>query len=255
MDNTLRVTLVCNAGLLLEYHGTTLLLDGIYGTEGHPFSNLTPQVWKQMKAGESPFEKIDYLLFTHAHPDHFSPEMTLEYLQHRPVKGVFAPDTRTVAESGLVEFLKEQGTPCALLSEQTDRTGFRVTKEITVRAFRARHLDKQFEKVKHFCYLITFGEKKLLFTADLDYISEDLSRLQGIHLDGVFVNPLFFSVLCHRRFFKGTLETGHLVVYHIPFASDDTMAMLPILDRNLARWSEDRGTVTALREPFQQVCF
>ena len=33
------------------------------------------------------------------------------------------------------------------------------------------------------------------------------------------------------------------------------MAMLPILDRNLARWSEDRGTVTALREPFQQVCF
>ena len=109
--------------------------------------------------------------------------------------------------------------------------------------------------MKHFCYLITFGEKKLLFTADLDYISEDLSRLQGIHLDGVFVNPLFFSVLCHRRFFRGTLETGHLVVYHIPFAEDDTMAMLPILDRNLARWSEDRGTVTALREPFQQVCF
>ena len=78
MDNTLRVTLVCNAGLLLEYHGTTLLLDGIYGKEGHPFSNLTPQVWKQMKAGEPPFEKIDYLLFTHAHPDHICGQEYLE---------------------------------------------------------------------------------------------------------------------------------------------------------------------------------
>ena len=34
MDKTLRVTLVANAGLLLEYNGTTLLVDGIYGKEG-----------------------------------------------------------------------------------------------------------------------------------------------------------------------------------------------------------------------------
>ena len=40
-DEKLRVTLVCNAGLLLEYRGTTVLMDGIYGPEGHPFSNLT----------------------------------------------------------------------------------------------------------------------------------------------------------------------------------------------------------------------
>lgn len=254
MDKTLRVTLVANAGLLLEYHGTTLLLDGIYGKEGHPFSNLSPQVWRQMKEGQAPFDKVDFLLFTHAHPDHFSPEMTLEYLRCRPVKGVFAPDTRTVAESGLPAFLKEQGTPCALLSEQTDRTGFRVTPDITVRAFRTRHLDKQFEKVRHFCYLITFGEKNILFTSDMDYVTEDLSRLQNIRLDAAFVNPLFFSVLCHGKFFRGKLEAKQLMVYHIPYPEDDTMGMLATLERNLIRWPQDRAKVTALREPFQQVC-
>ena len=43
MGERLRVTLIANAGLLLEYQGITLMLDGIYGKEGHPFSNLRPE--------------------------------------------------------------------------------------------------------------------------------------------------------------------------------------------------------------------
>lgn len=251
MDKSLRVTLVANAGLLLEYHGTTLLLDGIYGTEGHPFSNLSPAVWQQMKAGEPPFHKVDVLLFTHNHPDHFSPEMTMEYLRHRPVKGVFLPDTQTVQKSGLPAFLKERNIPAALLSQQTDRMGFRITQEITVRAFQTLHLDRKFERVKHFCYLITFGDKNVLFTADVDYVTEDLSRLQGIPLDAAFLNPLFFGVLCHGKFFRGTLNAGHLLVYHVPFPAEDAMGMRTALARNLTRW--DKTPVTALTEPFQQV--
>ena len=254
MDKTLRVTLVANAGLLLDYNGTTLLVDGIYGKEGHPFSNLSHQVWQDLKNGQAPFDHVDFLLFTHAHPDHFSPEMTLEYLKCHPVKGVFAPRTSWVDGCGLTSFLNEQKIPCAWLSEETDRTGFRITPDITVRAFRTRHLDKQFEKVRHFCYLITFGEKKILLTGDLDYVNEDLSRLAGLRLAGAFVNPLFFAALCHGKFFRGNLETDHLLVYHIPFREDDKMGMLTTLDRNLARWGSERTPVTALREPFQQVC-
>lgn len=253
MDKTLRVTLVANAGLLLEYNGTTLLLDGIYGTEGHPFSNLSPQIWQDMKAGRPPFHKVDALLFTHGHPDHFSPEMALEYLRCRPVKGLFAPHTSRVEASGLTAFLKERNIPCVWLSEETERTGFRITPDITVRAFQTRHLDKQFEKVRHFCYLITFGDKNVLFTGDVDYVNEDLSRLKNVRLDAAFINPLFFSVLCHGKFFRGRLEAQHILVYHVPFKQDDTMGMLTGLERNLARWPENRGKVTALGEPFQQV--
>lgn len=251
MDDRLHVTLVANAGLLLEYKGTKLLLDGIYGTEGHPFSNLSPELFQQMKDGAPPFDDVDVLLFTHAHPDHFSPEMTLEYLRQRRVKGVFAPDTRTVAESGLKAFLQEEKIPSALLSDETDRIGYRITPEITVRAFRTLHLDKQFEKVKHFCYLITFGEKTVLFTADIDYVTEDLSRLNGLRLDAVFINPLFFSVLRQEKFFRGKLNTDRIVVYHVPFAEDDSMGMRARMEHDLAQWGADRTPVTALKEPFR----
>lgn len=253
MEEALRVTLVANAGVLLEYDGTTLLLDGIYGPEGHPFSNLAPRVWQAMLAGEPPFERIDYLLFTHAHPDHFSPAMTLEYLRRRPVKGVFAPDTRTVGESGLRAYLQESGTPCVLLSEETDRAAFRIEPRLTVRAFRTAHLDKAFARVKHFCYLISFGEKQVLFTADINYVTEDLARLRGRELRAAFVNPMFFNALRTGKFFKGTLPAAGICVYHVPFSEDDSTGIRQRLEHDLACWDAGRGPVVPLWDRFQQI--
>ena len=100
MDSALRITLIANAGLLMTYRGTTLMVDGIYGREGHPFSNLSPEVWREMLESEDRFRKVDYLLFTHAHPDHFSPEMTGEFLHHRSVKGMFLPEPHMRRRTG-----------------------------------------------------------------------------------------------------------------------------------------------------------
>ncbi len=47
MSSTLRATLVANAGLLLKYAGTTLLLDDIYENEQYGFSSLAPDVWQK----------------------------------------------------------------------------------------------------------------------------------------------------------------------------------------------------------------
>ena len=78
MSEALRVTLLANAGLLLEYEGTTLLIDGIFHSRDVPFSSLPQDVWQKLLRGDAPFGNIDYLLFTHHHPDHFSAAMTVE---------------------------------------------------------------------------------------------------------------------------------------------------------------------------------
>lgn len=253
METTLRVTLIANAGLLLQYNGCTLMLDGIYGGEGHPFSNLSPAVWQGMLRGDPPFEKIDYLLFSHAHPDHFSAPMVREFLDHRRVKGMFMPDGRTVEKSGLVTYLKETGTQCVLLSKQTDRAAYRIEPDITVQAFSTRHLDKKFQNVHHVCYLITFGEKKILFTADVDYTQETFDTIQQIPLRAVFVNPLFFGVLRRGRFFRGELNTKSICIYHVPFSGDDPMRMRPVLAHDLVEWPPERSETFVLCDAFQHI--
>ncbi len=253
MEQALYVTLVANAGVLLEYDGTTLLLDGIFGREGHPFSCPNDATRRKLLEAKHPFEKIDYLLFTHAHPDHLSPEMTLEYLRHRQVKGVFLPDTRSVRESGLEPWLEQSGTPAVLLSDATDHAAYQIEPHIAVRAFRTRHLDRQFEHVRHFCYLVTFGEKRVLFTADVDYVHEEFRQLGSEPLRAAFVTPLFFNVLRTGKFFHGVLNAEAICVYHVPFREDDSMEMRPRLRRDLTLWDEDHPPAMALAEPFERL--
>lgn len=252
MDGKVEVTLVANAGVLLSYGGTTLLIDGIYGREGHPFSNLSPEVWRAMCAGAPPFERIDYLLFTHAHPDHFSPEMTMEFLRARRVKGVFLPQTRSVRESGLAELLREQRIPSVLLSGETDHAAYRVEPELTVRAFSTLHLDEKYHHVHHFCYRLTVGGEDILFTADVDYIHETLGQVKNVPLRAAFVNPLFFSDLRRRRFFRGELKAETLCVYHVPFSGEDTMHIRPSLANDMVSFPSGQD-VRVLCEPFARL--
>jgi len=245
-----RVTLLANAGVLVEYQGTTLLLDSIYGLEAHYFSDLKPGVWEQMLRGGSPFGHIDYLLFTHDHPDHFSPEMTMEFLRTRVVKGVFLPDSPILRESGLEAFLTQRKIPFAYLPQAGSCS---VKPGITIRGISTRHLDKKFQDVQHLCYLLTFGEKHLLFTADVDYTQERFESIGDLPLRAVFVNPLFFSALRHERFFGGALDTQLTCVYHVPFAGDDPMNMRPLLTRDLAEWPPEKGEALVLDEAFRTI--
>lgn len=253
MESTLHVTLIANAGLLLQYNGCTLMLDGIYGGEGHPFSNIRPAVWQAMLRGDPPFEKIDYLLFSHAHPDHFSAPMVQAFLERRRIKGFFIPEGRTVEKSGLIGYLKESGTPCVLLSKQTDHAAYRIEPGITVQAFSTHHLDKKYQNVHHVCYLITFGEKKVLFTADVDYTQETFDAIRQIPLRAVFVNPLFFSVLRWGRFFRGEFNTKGICIYHVPFSGEDPMQMRPLLAKNLVEWPQEKPEAIVLCDAFQQI--
>lgn len=253
MNDTPRITLIANAGLLVTYQGVSFMIDGIYGREGHPFSNLTPEVWQAMLTGSGHFSKVDYLLFTHAHPDHFSPEMTGEFLRHRTVKGLFLPEPHTHSEERLLETLRAQGTPCVQLSGLTDHAAFNIEPGITVRAFRTAHLDPKYRDVPHFCYLLTLGGTNILLTADVDYVHETLEMLKPYAIDAAFVNPLFFGALCHRKFFRGTLDAQKIFVYHVPFPEDDAMRMLPTLQRDLSAWHEPGRPAVALGTPFQEI--
>ncbi len=41
----LQATLISNAGILLEYENTKILVDAIYDDEGHDFSGIPHKTW------------------------------------------------------------------------------------------------------------------------------------------------------------------------------------------------------------------
>lgn len=247
-----QVFLIANAGLLLKWNGVSLLLDGIFRCPRGPFSSPSPSVWQAMMEGRSPFEVVDCVLFTHGHEDHFSPELALEFLRRRSVRALFLPMEMAGVE-GLLSCAKDQAVKCMELPAETGGVAFQVSPGLQVQAFSVRHLDKRYHSVPHLCYLISFGAKRLLFTADSDYTYETFDFLGSQRLRAVFVNPLFFSALSHGRFFKGSFDAEDVVVYHVPFKQDDSLKIGPALSRDRARWSAEKTGVLVLDEELQRL--
>lgn len=254
MENMVRATLISNAGLLLEYRGVKLLVDAIYHTTD-PFSNPPPAVWSAMLAGEPPFDGVDTLLFTHDHPDHFSPERLMQYLRYRTVRQVVLPVMEPQHWEILQPFLEERRIQWTLLTARMQTADFQIPGGTVIRPYFTRHIDKAFWNVPHSCYVISFGEKHVLLTADVDYTIETFEQISRVYINAAFVNPLFFNALQTGTFFEGTLQPDLLCVYHIPFQEDDRWQIRSMLSHNLHRWNQEQGKVAILSEPYQYVEF
>ena len=201
VENMVRATLISNAGLLLEYRGVKLLVDAIYHTTD-PFSTSPPAVWSAMLAGEPPFDGVDTLLFTHDHPDHFSPERLMQYLRYRTVRQVVFPVMEPQHWEILQPFLEERRIQWTLLTARMQTADFQIPGGTVIRPYFTRHIDKAFWNMPHGCYLISFGEKHVLLTADVDYTIETFEQISCVHINAAFVNPLFFNALRTGTFLR-----------------------------------------------------
>ena len=256
MQETVKVTFLVNAAILLEFHGIKLLIDGIYDENGHCFSNLSTEQWESLKTGQGEFSNIDYLLFTHEHGDHFSAKRVAEYLEYQQPKAIFMSAHGSAALERLKKQVEQKGIPCVLLDAALCRKAvFRPEKDIRIQALQTRHLDRIYWDMPHFCYLIECGEKKLLFTGDVDFTQERFPNLKGVSLDAVFVNPLMSHSKEGKQLFSdGTLQTKMKMVYHIPFAGEDKMMIRKVAEQEMQRKDEKQADTVFFMEAGQS-CF
>lgn len=250
MDDEIRVTLAANAGVLLSFRGRKLLIDGLFRAEGTPFSSLPPATVKKLMDGQPPYDGIDYLLFTHGHPDHFSPDLTRSYLKRRGARGVLLPPGQDGSLTKLRDEISAMGIPC-LIADGAGGAEARLAPDLRIRSIPTRHLDKKYHDVPHVVLLMTLGEKRLLFTGDADYVGETFDGLPPLR--AVFLNPLFFHACCTGRFFRGFFRTENYCVCHIPFPEDDVLRLRELPERDRDLHPPAGCSVFILNRPDQQV--
>ena len=155
-----------------------------------------------MLAGEPPFDGVDTLLFTHGHPAHFSPERLMQYLRYRTGRQVVLPVMEPQHWEILQPFLEERRIQWTLLTARMQTADFQIPGGTVIRPYFTRHIDKAFWNMPHGCYLISFGEKHVLLTADVDYTIETFEQISCVHINAAFVNPLFFNALRTGTFLR-----------------------------------------------------
>lgn len=239
MAECVEATLVANAGILVRGGGTGLLVDGIHDQGDHPFDRVAPDARARMREGGAPFQRLEYLLFTHEHPDHFTPRLVMAHLRHRRVKGLFTPDPRlgSAEAARLARFAGERGVPQWAGSLEPGRAKTRDLGEgLSVTVIGGTHMGRKFGRVRNDSFLVSVGGVNLLFTGDSGHVPEHFAKpLAGVSLDAVFVNPAFYHHPDGQRCIDEVFRPREVVVCHLPDRENDVHNLWFALERALSR--------------------
>lgn len=211
----LTITSTANAGLLIETGSVRLLADGIRRAPFPPFLPTPPEILAEMLSGSetSRWRNIDYLLFTHLHPDHFDPDAVQAYLAANRVREIIAPQAPFAAQGAA----KITAFPLA-------NGAFRdlqLAQDVSLRAIGTAHAGEQFAAIRNHAYALRCAGKSVLIVGDGGY-EADWYAPAG-RADAVFVNPLFLNSSAMPALIE-RLAPEAVYVYHLTGDGEDSQS-------------------------------
>lgn len=253
-ENDITVTLIATAGVLLEYKGKKMLIDGIHSDDRHEFSKVSDELLADMIHGKGKFNNVDYLLFTHIHIDHISPKYTMEYMNNNSIKQIFLPLDGGGKFTELKNFVQKQGVPMRLLKMPLGkRYSYMLNEDMGVTVFNALHTNEIYRDIENYCFIVTLGNKNILFTADAELDAAYYQKVLGnIKIDVLFVNPLYLNKAEGRAAIK-EIHPDKVVVYHMPFIQDDHLNFRKVVKKDKEKYSSTLPEMIVLSEELQEI--
>lgn len=215
---SIRVTLSANAGVVIETGGVRIWVDVMHDTKVPGFSTLHDHQLRKLWAADA-FQSPDAIVYTHCHPDHYSPQLTTEARRRWPKARLFLPQ-KEFAEQELV-----------FGDEYTA-----VVEDAVLHFYRLPHEGQHYTiDVPHYGLTITCGTETILLPGDCAVASPALLPLIARRrLRLALLNFPWLTLRKGRNFIKEHLCVEQIMLYHIPFAEDDIEGFRPAIRAELA---------------------
>ena len=213
MTFLLKLTSLCNAGVLLAYAGCCLLVDGI-AQDVRGFDGLSAPLFQEILRRDGPYAALSGVFFTHCHPDHFDETRAEQLRTALPACPFFIPDEKTL--------------PCGSIQ----------CGPFSVSYYETPLMPQDFAQVRQFVLLVTAGIESVYLAADA-ILDAGLHRciLQQTRPDYIFVNPVYLAVPDMRQLLEELLPK-RLFVYHIPSDQSDRNRMRRKAQRSAERYRD-----------------
>lgn len=242
------IELVSNCGLYIQKGEQKILLDALFDANKY-FSPPPFKLLEAVKGREEKYSHTPYLIFTHDHVDHFSQEMTEDYVKYNDVEKIFLPPRVSLATGEEKAF--HYGEAFDEVYE------YRVGEEIELRAYRTKHMPiREKEEIFHYTLELNLSGKKILILADAHPRAYNFKTIEPrAPYDLVFANPLFFNMSSGGNLITDVFKARHIVVYHLPFPEDDQYDLISTTEKTaeLFRKRHPDIPVELLYRPEQRV--
>lgn len=202
---SIRVTLSANAGVAIEIGTARIWVDALHQTSVPGFSTLQDRQVRELWTADA-FQRPDAMVYTHCHPDHYSAELTEEAHRRWPGARLFLPEEQLPGQELL------SGTaPAAAVGNAA------------LQFFRLPHESAVYRHIPHYGLTISCGGDTVLLPGDCAVAAPELLPwVQGRHYRLALLNFPWATLRKGRDFMEQSLSAEHIVLYHLPFAEDDT---------------------------------
>ena len=216
-DASIEVRYIANEGVLISSRDKRVLIDGLHRRYKDDYAFLPDVEQEKIEAARPPFDKIDLLLVSHLHGDHFHPEAVGLYLKN-DTKAMFASSQQVVDEvaAKYAEYgtIKGRVTPIAytLKSIQPMRLA-----GIDVTFLGVGHGSGRHASIQNLGHIISLSGKKLLHLGDADISEEifDAFDLEQQGIDIAFLPSWFLTSNNGRALVERHIKPKHIIAVHV----------------------------------------
>ncbi|MFQ5648918.1 MAG: MBL fold metallo-hydrolase [bacterium] len=213
-----RITYVANAGVMISFAGKKVLIDA-HHYRGNPlYERPARQTLDKMVSGLKPFERINLILATHLHGDHFDAATVGKHLLYSPVTTFLAADQMTSAvqkefsDSAKIKKQIKTVTPAWKAFSEVNVAG------IEVKVLGMKHGSKKYEHIQNMGYIIKIGKYKFLHLGDAEPAVENIEsfNLANEGIDFAFLPYWFLIYDSFDPVVTQHINAGQIIAIHIP---------------------------------------
>lgn len=247
MTKSDRLIYVSSSGVLLLMNDKKILIDGLCNSDIAMYKSTPPQIYQQIIQGESPFDKIDLMLITHHHSDHFSAEWTCTLLHQNPKMAVVS--TSEVISS--IQRKLSNFSDLNLIALIPTLHGIQEVSAagINIEAISMTHFGTEYKQVNNFAYLIR-DTISILHVGDADAIRENFQgqNLAEKNIDLLVAPFPYIGLSAAQQIVKEDINPKRIAIVHLPQKELDSGGWITATKKNYDRIKENYVPTEILEE-------
>lgn len=226
---TIEITYIANEGVLISGSGKQVLIDGLHREYERDYAFLPPAEREKIETAKAPFDKIDLILVSHWHLDHFHSESVGLHLQHNPNAQLIS--SQQVVDAVENNFKGYQGIKARMTSATPpwkERVAMKVA-GIEFEILRLSHGTGRHATIQNLGHIVKLGGKKLLHVGDADTSVENFERfnLDEEQIDIAFIPYWFLIGTEGQTVVRDHIKPKQIIAVHIsPGESERTLTQI-----------------------------
>ena len=214
---SLTVQYIANEGVLISANEKKILIDGLHREYKPAYAFPPAALLESLETAKSPYDKINLLLVSHIHLDHFHPQSIGLHLKNNPNSRLISSEQaiKQVAESfDNYQQIKSQIKP---IKHEWKKSTELVQDGIKVKFLGLRHANPQHRSVENLGHIIEIGGKKLLHIGDADMTDENFSafNIAKENIDIAFIPYWYLLSKNGRELVEKQFNPKHIIAVHI----------------------------------------